>query len=226
MSSVGPLLLLSVLAAGGVVAWRSYVRRQRRAEGLALFAFQNGLEYSRVDPFGMADYPFRLFGKGDGRGCENVLWGPWHGAEVKAADYWYYTTTTDSQGHTHRHHKRFSIALVDIEAFLPGVLIQRESLADTLTGLLGFRDIQFESERFNRLFQVRTADLEFAYRLIDARMMRWLLDTKGRFGFEVAGSSVLVYCPPRRPTDLIPLLGTARAFRDHIPGMVLAEYGT
>jgi hypothetical protein len=48
----------------------------------------------------------------------------------------------------------------------------------------------------------------------------------GRFGFEVAGNRVLVYGPTRRPTDLIPLLGTARSFRDHIPRMVLTEYGT
>jgi hypothetical protein len=46
----------------------------------------------------------------------------------------------------------------------------------------------------------------------------------GRFGFEVAGDRLLVHCPPLRPTDLIPLLGTARGFLDHIPRMVLTEY--
>lgn len=75
------------------------------------------------------------------------------------------------------------------------------------------------------MFRVRSEDREFAYRLIDARMMHWLLATEGRFGFEIAGNTLLVHCPPLPPARLIPLLGTAKGFRDHIPKMVWAEYG-
>lgn len=75
------------------------------------------------------------------------------------------------------------------------------------------------------MFRVRSEDREFAFRLIDGRMMQWLLATEGRFGFEIAGNAIIAYCPPRAPARLIPLLGTAKGFRDHIPRMVWAEYG-
>ena len=64
-----------------------------------------------------------------------------------------------------------------------------------------------------------------AYQLIDPRMMNWLLSTGGAFGFEVVGPNLLVYSHRRRPTELIPLFGSAQLFRDHIPRLVRTEYG-
>jgi hypothetical protein len=69
-------------------------------------------------------------------------------------------------------------------------------------------------------------DVEFAYKLIDARMIRWLQSTKGSFGFEVNGASMLVWCRRLRPSGLTPLFGSAALFRDHIPRLVWHEYGT
>ncbi|HEY3210863.1 MAG TPA: hypothetical protein VGL18_13945, partial [Actinomycetota bacterium] len=160
------------------------------------------------------------------RGCENVVWGEWHGLTVKEADYWYYTESTDSEGHTSRSYHRFSVVLSDLPAFLPRVSIEKEKLLTRLADALSFHDIDFESEDFNRLFQIRAADREFAYKLIDARMIRWLLSTHGSFGFEVNGPNLLVWCGRLRPTGLVPLLGSAALFRDHIPRLVWNEYGT
>lgn len=220
------LVFLLAMAAIGLAAWYAYHLKQKRREALALFAFQNGFEYSRDDPFHLVSgHPFRLFSLGDGRGCENVLSGTWQGMPMKAADYWYYTESTDSDGHTRRSYVRFSIAITELEGSLPQLLLDRESLSTRLADHLGFRDIEFESEQFNRQFQVKSADRQFAYRLIDARMMRWLLAAEGGFGFEVAGESLLVHSARRGPTELIPLFGMAKGFRDHIPRLVWAEYG-
>lgn len=220
------LVFLLALVAIALAAWYAYHIKQKRREALAVFAFQHGLEFAREDPFGLVvGHPFRLFSLGDGRGCENVMWGTWQGLPVKGADYWYYTQRTDSKGRTHRSYSRFSIVVADLEAVLPHVTADRESLFTRLSDHLGFRDIEFESEQFNRRFQVKSVDRQFAYRLIDARMMRWLLGGEERFGFEVLGDKLLAHCGRRKPTELIPLLGTAMAFRDHIPRLVWAEYG-
>jgi hypothetical protein len=219
------LIFVLILVAVAAVAIFAYVQKRKRREALATFALQNKLEYSKDDPFGLADHDFHLFGLGDGRGCENVLWGDWHGLTVKEADYWYYTESTDSEGHTSRSYERFSIVLADIPAFLPRVLVEKERLITRLADMLSFHDIDFESEEFNRLFQVKAADREFAYKLVDARMMRWLLSTEGTFGFEVNGPDVLVWCRRLRPSRLVPLFGSAALFRDHVPKLVWNEYG-
>ena len=217
------VLVLVAVAAGLVYG---FVQKQKRREALAMFALQNHLEYSRVDPFGLADFDFHLFRLGDGRGCENVVWGDWHGLGVKVADYWYYTESSDSKGRTSRTYHRFSVVLADVAAFLPRVSIEKESMLSHVANALSFHDLQFESEEFNRLFQIRAADPEFAYKLIDARMIRWLLSTRGAFGFEVSGPGLLVWCRRLRPTELVPLVGSATLFRDHIPRLVWNEYGT
>ena len=41
---------------------------------------------------------FTFFTKGDGRGCENVLWGRWQDLPLAVTDFWYYEESTDSKG--------------------------------------------------------------------------------------------------------------------------------
>jgi hypothetical protein len=109
---------------------------------------------------------------------------------------------------------------------VPSVSAEKESLLSKLTEHLGFHDIEFESESFNRMFNVKAADREFAYQLIDARMMRWMESLGGAFGFEVSGPALLVWSGKRRASELIPLFGCAEMFCDHIPRLVWNEYGS
>jgi hypothetical protein len=222
---MGAVIFILIMVAVGAAALYAYRARQKRREALALFALHYGLEYAPVDPFNLDAYPFHLFTLGDGRGCENVVWGDWQGLPLKEADYWYYTETTDSQGHKSKSYKRFSVAIVDLQATLPEVRVGKTNLLASLAEHLGFHDIEFESEAFNREFDVRAKDRQFAYKLIDARMMAWLLSTEGAFGFEVSGPCLLTYSGARKPGQLIPLLGSAKMFHDHIPRLVWNEYG-
>ena len=104
------------------------------------------------------------------------------------------------------------------------VRISKESLLTKLADHVGLHDIEFESEQFNKAFNVKAQDREFCFKLVDARMMQWLLGTGGGFEFEVAGPWLLVACHRRRPMELVPLLGTAKGFGDHIPRLVRTEY--
>jgi len=219
------VVVLFVVVIAGAAALSFYLKQKRRDE-LAVFAAQQGLQYSPDDVIGLMDPSFRLFQMGDGRGSENVVWGTWQGLPIAEGDYWYYTESTDGQGHRTRTYHRFSVAEVQLEkgVFLPYVSITHENLLTAIGDHLGFRDIDFESDDFNRLFNVRSQDREFAFKLIDARMMEWLLSTGGQFAFEIAGGKVLAYCRRLGPSDLIPIIGSAKAFHDHVPQLVWTEY--
>lgn len=221
------LFVVALVALVGGAIYFAYVRARKRREALFAWATTNGLEYSQSDPFGLLSLGFHLFSRGDGRGIENVVWGMWNDLPVKEADYWYYTESTDGKGHTTRSYSYFSVAVVEIECFLSQVAVTKENVFTRLADHMGFQDINFESEQFNRQFQVKSRDREFAFKLIDARMIQWLLSTGGRFSFETSGPNLLVYEKrQKRPQDLIPLLGTAKEFRDRIPRIVWSEYGT
>src|SRR5437879_695324 len=184
------ILVLAVVAAG---IWYSYYRKQQRRKALALFANQYGLTYSQDDPFGIIGYPFHLFSMGDGRGCENLVYGEWQGIPVQEADFWYYDESTDSQGRRSKSYHYYSVVVAGVGIDAPAsVRISKESLLTKLADHVGLHDIEFESEQFNKAFNVKAQDREFCFKLVDARMMQWLLGTGGGFEFEVAGPWLLV----------------------------------
>jgi hypothetical protein len=220
---VGLFIVLALAAVGGV-AWFGFVQKKKRREAFALMATQLGLEYFAQDPFGTLSAPFAFFEKGDGRGVENVLSGTWQDLQVRLFDYWYYDESTDSKGQTSRTYHRFDCAMVPVKAGCPRLTITHENLGTRLANALTFHDIQFESEAFNRAYYVRSSDTKFANDLVDARMMDWLMNHAAGFSFEVAGQEALCYERKLPPVDMLPLLGTAKAFLDHIPEVVSFLY--
>jgi hypothetical protein len=223
-----PLGLILILVLGvtavGLVAYLGYLSKKRRRQGFQTMATQLGLEYSLEDPFGLLGEPFSLFQKGDGRGIENVLSGLWHDLEVRAFDFWYYEESTDSEGHSSRSYYRFDCAVVPIAAACPGISIDHETFLTRLAGALSFHDIEFEDEAFNKAFNIRANDRKFANDLIDARMMAWLQAHATAYAIEVVGNRVLVAGPKIQPTQIVQVIGTAKAFVDQIPQVVFSLY--
>ncbi|HEV8572282.1 MAG TPA: DUF3137 domain-containing protein [Actinomycetota bacterium] len=144
---------------------------------------------------------------------------------MKVCDYWYYDEYRDSEGRTRRTFHRFNCGVLEVDAAFPPIVVSREGVLSRLADHLGFRDIEFESEEFNRRFQVQAGDRKFAYELVDARMMRWLLSLERSVSFEVAGRWILAYHGRVRPAALVPLIGAASEFRDRIPRTAWGRYG-
>jgi hypothetical protein len=155
-----------------------------------------GLDFSPTDPFGLIDHRFDLFGGADGARCENVLWGHWHGVEVKAGELRFKTGLTNQNVDSKASSRRYSFAVVHLEAWVPHLVIRHDPLAALSEDLLLER-LRFESEAFNRTYRVKCDEQHFAYASVDPRMMLRLLGlAEGfRFDFEVRGDRGLVSCP-------------------------------
>jgi hypothetical protein len=216
------VLLFVVVAVGAVLG--AYYARRRRQDAFALFARQYGLAFSPEDPFGLLGLPFALLRRGDGQGVENVLSGGWQGVPVHAFDYWYYEESTDSKGGRSKTYQRFCCVVGPIDAACSPLTIDEENVLTRLADLVALDDLQFESEGFNRAFNVKGADARFATAFIDARMMRWLLAHGHGYGFEVVGDQVLVSCRKIPPMELVQLLGTTTTFLDQVPRVVFSLY--
>ncbi|MDP9341559.1 MAG: hypothetical protein M3Q23_05505 [Actinomycetota bacterium] len=217
------IVILAVIAAGIYFGW--YAKKKRREE-LARMATQLGLEYSPQDSFNLLRLPFGLFRLGDGRGTENVLSGTWQDIPLQEFDYWYYEESTDSKGNRTKNYYRFSCVVSVLPFASPHLSVTRENLFTRLADHLGFEDINFESEDFNRKFQIKSKDRKFATDLIDARMMQWMLATQNGWAYELSGPHLLCYHKRLRPVELTPLLGTMKEFREHIPRVVYGLYGS
>jgi hypothetical protein len=220
-----PLFLFVGIAAIAIgVAVYSYQAKKKRREDFALVAKQLGLEYWQVDPFGLISEPFLLFGKGDGQGIENVLAGPYQGVDAKAFDFWYYEESTDSQGHRTKTYYRFDCVIVPIDAACSPLTIDNENIFTRLADALSFHDIEFESEEFNKAFNVKSADKKFANDFVDARMMTWLLQYGVGTSFEIMGDRLLCFRHKLAPAEIVTLLGLSKSLLDHVPRVVYSLY--
>jgi hypothetical protein len=216
-----PLIVL--VAIGGI--FLSYYLKKKRREEMHAFALQHGLAFTAEDLSGIVGWPFSLFGRGDGRGVENVITGMWKQKDpITAFDYWYYTESTDSKGHTSRSYHRFSCATVDVAAGFPHLEIAREGVFTWLADRLGMEDIEFESPEFNRRYNVKAGERRFAFELLDARMLRWLVDFDQGLAFEVAGNRLLAYRSRQGGSGMMPLIETLLMFRDQIPRVAWGLY--
>jgi hypothetical protein len=214
----------AVLALAGASV--NAVRRRHRLMGVRAFAERHGFRHVPGDPFGLLyDYNFPLFEMGDDRGCENVVWGEWKGLPFKETDFWYYDDASNRKENIGLR-RRFNAVVVDVPLYLPRVSVDPAGVSSVLAGSIGWHDFQFESGEFNRRFTVRAETPEFAFKLVDAQMMHWMLSTDERFGFQFYGSAIMVWSRKLRPTELLPLIGTAKELHDHIPRLVWKEFTT
>ena len=225
MGEFAPLLLILVfvLVAAGLVYYQHQLKLQRQRE-LRSLALGQRLDFSLDDPFDTLGEPFSLLQKGDGRGVENVMWGFWHELEIRAFDYWYYEESSDSNGHHSKSYYRFDCVIAPVDARCPQLQISEEDLFTRLADAFTFRDIEFESEEFNRRFNVKGPDERFATALCDARMMDWLLLHGEGYAIEIVGDRLLCWCKRVAPAGMIHLLGTAKTFREQMPAVLSSLY--
>lgn len=217
------IVFVVLVGIGGLVG--SILYKQARRKAFAATAAQLGFQYSPHDPFNLLGLPFDLFARGDGRGTENVLWGDHGGHGVRAWEYWYYTRSTDSKGRSSKSYRHFSCAAMELPIVCPETSISRETIFTRLADVVGFRDIEFESEDFNRAMQVKSMDERFATYLIDPAMMHWLMDAGDPWSFHTAGTWLLVVSHRLRPREVPLILDALADFRERMPDVVFETYG-
>ncbi len=180
-------IVLFILFAIAIIGLGIYFEHKRR-EMWRQIAAQHGFRYSPHDPFDLPDrYSFALFKQGHSRKASNCLDGRYGGLPVILFDYRYRTGSGKSQ---QTHH--VSALLVRMDIHCPCLTIRPESVMDKFAAFLGFDDIDFEYDRFNRAFHVNGDNKKFAYDVCHSDMMEFLLEQPS-MTWELRGSDLLLY---------------------------------
>jgi hypothetical protein len=210
------IFALVIMAGFALVVW--WVRTLPRRDAAEASARDLGLRYAGNDEFGLIDLPFPLLRRpATVRGLEHVSVGRWQGSEVTIFEYWYARSSNPSRNDV----ERFSCVVTSLPEWWPDLVIAPETLTTRAMGHLTMNEVDVESEAFNRSFAVRSGDPRFANALLDARMIQWLLDRSGPWGFEIAGGLLLCSRTPAfQPWELRPLLDTAVGFLETVPTVV------
>jgi hypothetical protein len=180
MELIVPIVVL-VIGLVIVLVIFSVLQAKKRREDLARLAGQLGFRFDASDPI---DIPRRYSGfgvlaTGHNQQAYNVLQGRSGHFSLKAFDFVYHTTQTDTdaQGHstTREVSHYLSAVLADAGVAFKPLLIRPENFFDKIAAAFGFEDIDFESAEFSRKFYVQSSDKKFAYAIIHPRMMEFLL---------------------------------------------------
>lgn len=166
------------------VAALSGHRRAARRDAMAQFAESLGLSF---DPTRDYDHDDRyahmeMFGRGSKRYAYNTISGRMtlggHELGVIFGDF-HYAVHQHGQHGPQKRSAHFSYLVIELPwSDVPDLLIRTEGFFDRVGAMIGFDDIDFESEEFSRAFLVKSPDRKFAYDLIDPRMMEFLLETR------------------------------------------------
>jgi len=182
-------------------------------------ALAAGCRFNASDPAGIGDIRFAAFAHGKGTRISNVVTAKIDsGVVVRAFDFSTYIEHAansrqsesefidylwgvDGWGETgigsstvsKSYSKARSGVVVKVDAFLPPLMIVPSNLFTRTFERVAAPDIDFESEEFNRSYDVRCTDRRFASLFLDARMIDFILDFDRRFAFETFGNYVLCH---------------------------------
>ncbi|WP_310963623.1 DUF3137 domain-containing protein [Nocardioides terrisoli] len=218
---VGLLLVVGL----AVLAHRA---AQKRREAFAALAVSKGWTYAVDDDRWVQAFDGAPFGLGHGRSAGNVLTGSSGNRPFVAFDYSYRTTetSTDAQGHTSTHEEThtFSVCALQVSCTFPDLHVRPENFLSRAVGHLTNRDIELESEAFNRAFTVTCSDRKFASDVLHPRQMEMLLahtHLDWRFDRDWVLS---VSTRTLRPEEVEPSLGVVGALVDNIPDFVWQDH--
>lgn len=220
------IVLVLLVAIGGYLAWK---REQERRAALEALASSLGLRFEPEDDDAHDDEyaQFEIFRRGHSRTAKHTMRGRielfGRPCEICAGDFRYKITSGSGKSRSTRTYI-FSYLIVHPPWPAPTLLVRPEGFFDKVKGALGFDDIDFESEDFNRRFWVQSSDKRFAYDVLHPRMMEFLLAQLGS-AIDLEGGAMCVSDGQRRwePDEFRREIDFVRRFCDLWPRHLLAD---
>ncbi len=210
-----------------IIAYFSWLAAKKRREAFAALAAARGWSYTQRDDRWAGAFNGAPFDSGHNRQASNILRGEFDTRGFVAFDYVYYTTetSTDSEGRTTSREvaHRYSVVGLEVGASFPPLAVSPEGMFSRMVGRLTNRDIELESEDFNRAFTVTCPDRKFASDVLHPRMMEFLL-THPDSSFRFDGAWVLSVDNRRVDLeDVEPRLHHLDTIVDNVPEFVWRE---
>jgi hypothetical protein len=228
-ASLLPLIFgvgIAVVVLVGVLAYRA---EKKRRELLQRVAAARGWHYTRRDDGWAHHFEGSPFGNGHNRQAHNILTGTHDGRDFVGFDFVYHTTetSTNAQGHTSSREVSHWYSVLALRAVpgLPRLEVSPEGFFGRALGKLTNRDIELESEEFNRAFTVTCPERRFAYDILHPRLMEQLLLTRD-VGWKIEQGWILAVEPGRH--DIAALdrrLAVIDGVLDAVPDFVRQQYG-
>ncbi len=214
----GYFWIFAILVAAfiGIAVWRGAVRRKT----LLAWASSRGLVLlpGRDARFDDRHPSFRALRRGHSRYAHHRMEGNFNGRRVVAFDY-HYVTGSGKNRHVHQ----FSAVLLESRIPLKPLLIRSENILDRIGEVFGLDDLDFESSEFSRAYHVRSPDRRWAYDVLHARTIDFLLQ-RPKHNLQFDETYALIWRGRRlRPEEFDQALEIASGVLDRLPNYVVSQ---
>lgn len=214
-------VIVAVMVVGFVLARRAH---QRRVAAFTGWATARGWTYHERGQKLHQRWSGQPFESGSSRRSSHVLRGRHEGREVTCFDYQYETSSGTGENRTTTTH-RFAVVACATGAALPELSVAPENMIGRFIGRITNRDIELESEDFNRAFTVISKDRKFASDVLHPQMMTMLL-TRPDQGWRLERGDLLLIRDGVLELDrLDDDLAFADAILDRVPEFVWRDHG-
>ncbi|WP_350280340.1 hypothetical protein [Kribbella sp. HUAS MG21] len=219
------LIILVAVVLGVGLAYFNYYRAKKRRELFAGFAAAQGWSYVPADNALAGQWAGTPFRTGDNRRAKNVLTGAFNGHRMVAFDYSYQTHSTDSKGRRRTTTHHYGVVVLQLPGALPHLEVTHEGIfGGAVANAFGFRDLQFESDQFNRSFRVKADDERFGHAVVTPRMMELLL-ARGEIGWRLEGNSLVGWDKGAHdPNEVMNRLALLQQILENVPPYVWRDY--
>lgn len=202
-----------------------YLRNKRRNEEAIRVAAQRGYTVD-VEKRNVPLDGFGLLDNGDSR--YTTMRFSRTGSPNSVFQFTYKEQSSNSDGGSSTKTYHHTCAMVTLPFKAPRTTIGREGLFSKLARAVGRRDIEVESERFNKRFKVKGDDERFAVTLLDGEAINWFLreqDFAATADYELLGSWMLVEVSGKLdPNTMIDYLEWAVTVPEHFPTVLQTLY--
>ncbi|TCM51243.1 hypothetical protein [Kribbella sp. VKM Ac-2568] len=219
------VIVVVALLIGAGVGYANYVLAKKRREAFAAFAAQQGFNYLPENNALAGNWAGSPFQTGDHWRVRNVLSGAFQGRQIVAFDYSYQTHSSNGKGGRRTTTHKFGVVVMQLPGPLPQLEVTQEGIfGGAVANALGFGDLRFESEQFNRAFRVTADDARFGHSVIHPQMMELLL-ARGEIGWRIEGNSLIGWdSGPHAPVEVMNRLQLLQLVVDNVPPYVWRDY--
>jgi hypothetical protein len=162
-----------------LAAWAADLGFQFYPEGVEVYTGGFFSSFNASESFLGRFQEFSPFGEGDRWRVPILMTGQKGDQRWTVFDYEYQTEsrTTNANGttSTSRTTHRYTVFEVQVPMWFPRIDIRPEGFFDRIGGALGFKDLTFELDEFNRRYYVKSGDERVAYGLIHPQMIEYLM---------------------------------------------------
>jgi hypothetical protein len=160
-----PFMFWALILAVGLYVYLYYKREGKRAKAFQTWAKQRGFRYRRGEGALAGFSTAEPWGRGERRTGAHVLRGDHRGEPVLMFEYRFMAGNDNKEIHN------YQVVAVPLPAPVPLLDIAHEGGFSRRFG----DDIDFENQAFNDKFKITSADRRFAYDIVHARTMEWML---------------------------------------------------